>query len=174
MRTERILTFRIAVPSATYSSPARISDFYERLAEGLDSHPGVESAAAVFRLPVRQSTFTSRFFMDGRTAREQERAIGVQVVTPTYFQTLDVRILRGRGMTGRTARRSTPVVLINETAAKWLFPGEDPIGRRLVQLRLRSHRECCRCVHDRRDCHRCADVRFGAKPSAQPATKSKE
>ena len=88
MRTERILTFRIAVPSATYSSPARISDFYERLAEGLDSHPGVESAAAVFRLPVRQSTFTSRFFMDGRTAREQERAIGVQVVTPTYFKHL--------------------------------------------------------------------------------------
>ena len=43
-------------------------------------------------------------------------------------------ILRGRGITRQDRSGSTPVVLINETAAKWLFPGEDPIGRRLVQF----------------------------------------
>jgi putative ABC transport system permease protein len=134
IRTDRILTFHLAVPSAAYGSP-RIVEFYGRLLERLENHPGVESAAAVFRLPVRQSTFGSRFRLERAVDSEQrERSIGVQVVTPGYFETLGVGILRGRGLTPDDRAGAPPVVLINETAAKTLFPSEDPLGRRLVQF----------------------------------------
>ena len=134
IRTDRILTLHLAVPSAAYGS-ARIVEFYDRLLERLENHPGVESAAAVFRLPVRQSTFGSRFRLEHAVdAEQQERSIGVQVVTPGYFETLGVGILRGRGLTPSDRAGALPVVLINETAAKSLFPSEDPLGRRLVQF----------------------------------------
>jgi predicted permease len=134
IRTDRILTFHLAVPSAAYASP-RIVEFYDRLLERLENHPGVESAAAVFRLPVRQSTFGSRFRLERAVDAEQrERSIGVQVVTPGYFETLGVGIVRGRGLTRYDRAGAPPVVLINETAAKSLFPSEDPLGRRLVQF----------------------------------------
>ena len=134
IRTDRILTFRLAVPAAAYSSP-RIVEFYDRLLERLENHPGVESAAAVFRLPVRQSTFGSRFRLERAVDTEQrERSIGVQVVTPGYLETLGVGVLRGRGLTRYDRAGALPVVLINETAAKTFFPSHDPLGRRLEQF----------------------------------------
>lgn len=58
----------------------------------------------------------------------------MQVVTPGYFETLGVGILRGRGLTPYDRGGAPPVVLINETAAKTFFPAQDPLGRRLEQL----------------------------------------
>ena len=122
------------MPDAAYSG-TRVVDFYDRLLERLERHTGIESAAAVFRLPVRQSTFGSRFRLEPAVDGEQrERSIGVQVVTPGYFETLGVGILRGRGLTPYDRGGAPPVVLINETAAKTFFPAQDPLGRRLEQL----------------------------------------
>jgi putative ABC transport system permease protein len=134
IHTERILTFRLALPAGAYGS-TRIVQFYDRLLERLEHRPGIESAAAVFRLPVRQSTFGSRFRLERDIDTEQvERSIGVQVVTPGYFDALGVRILHGRGFTHDDRAGALPVVLLNETAAKSLFPFDEPIGRRLVQF----------------------------------------
>jgi predicted permease len=54
-------------------------------------------------------------------------------VTPGYFDALGVRIVQGRGFTERDREGTTPVAVINETMAARLWPGEDPIGRRLIQ-----------------------------------------
>jgi putative ABC transport system permease protein len=134
IRTDRTLTFRLNLPGAAYPAP-RVVEFYDRLIDRLDHHSGVESAAAVFRLPIRQSTFGSRFRLErALDAEQRERSIGVQIVTPGYFKTVGVPILRGRGLTDGDRVGGLPVILINETAAKSLFPADDPIGRRLVQF----------------------------------------
>jgi putative ABC transport system permease protein len=134
IRPERVLTFRLSTPATSYRGPTTVT-FFDHLIERLERHHDVESAAAVFRLPIRQSTFGSRFRLEHAVDPEQrERSIGVQVVTPQYFDVLGVRIVSGRALTSDDRAGARPVVLINETGARRFFGDANPIGRQLRQF----------------------------------------
>jgi predicted permease len=73
--------------------------------------------------------------LEGRTLEGEEPSIGVRIVTPEYFQTVRMHVLRGRGITDQDRAGGLPIVVINERAAAQFFAGEDPIGRRLAAFR---------------------------------------
>ncbi|MPY90487.1 MAG: FtsX-like permease family protein [Luteitalea sp.] len=143
-RTERILSFRLSLPGAAYGSDGQVRAFYGRFLERVEQHPGVRSAAAISRLPIGQtSAFDTRLRVEGRTLRgvrgahvssPGEEELNVRLVSPAFFQTMGVPILRGRGITEQDSTGSLPTVVINEAAAERLFAGEDPLGRRLLDF----------------------------------------
>ena len=130
-----VLTFNLRLPDAEYDEPERIERFYAELLERVKTLPGVERAGAIFGLPLTGHSYTiSISALDGVPFPPQADApsTGVRIVTPEYFPAMGIPVERGRHFEP-TDRAGTPrVVLVNAAAARLLWPGEDPIGRRLT------------------------------------------
>ncbi len=128
-----VLTFDIALPAARYPQPQQARTFFAELDRRIEASPGVTSAAGVFGLPLSGFNYTiSVETQDGIPAYKnpgEESYTQVRIVEPDYFRTMEIPLLAGRGLTA-TDRAGTPsVVVVNEAAAKLLWPGEDPLGR---------------------------------------------
>lgn len=135
-RTEQVLSFRVDLPPAAYDGNEGVRAFFSGLFDGIRRHPGVLSVGAIHHLPIGSGgRFLSRFHVEGRPlAREEETAIGVRIVSPEYFQTMSVPVLRGRSIDDQDRTGGLPAVVINDRAAAQFFAGQDPIGHRLVRF----------------------------------------
>src|SRR5690606_23266696 len=137
-RAEHVVKLELHLPAARYpqrfeSYPEwpEVHAFYAALLERTASVPGVRSAALAAHHPLAQG-FTNSFVIEGREAdRENQPEITVRPVSPGYFTTLGVPLLRGRGLTDRDGPDAPGVLLINEAAARRYFPGADPVGQRI-------------------------------------------
>jgi putative ABC transport system permease protein len=117
-------------PPFTYPPPMdRYLALAGRLQEEFARLPGVERSALASSVPLFSRNDAGPVQIDGRPAPEA-LPCSFNRVSPEYFSTLGVRMLRGRGFGGM--KRGDPgVVVVNETMARAFFPGEDPLGRRL-------------------------------------------
>lgn len=135
-RAEQLLTFELSPPAASYSEAAAIRSFHAEVVQRIEAVPGVIAVGATSRLPIRSSSFTSRFRAEGWAPRgaqgEQEGSIGVRIVTPDYRRAMGIPLLGGRDLSAADGRDAPSVALINQAAAKRYFPDENPIGKRLV------------------------------------------
>jgi putative ABC transport system permease protein len=116
-----------------YATPEQSYAFYTRLQERLGSLPGVENVALGWTLPLFQFLTNRVYVVEGRELPPagREPLASVNGVTPSFLPTLKTRLVAGRNFSETDTLTSPPVVIINETMAKALFPGENPIGRRL-------------------------------------------
>ena len=128
-----VLTFKIALPDRRYPDDARQAAFYERALADLKTLPGVVSAAAVTSVPISDDDLIFSFTVEGRPPAppEEERSANWYAVSPDYFGTLRIPLVRGRLFTDADAAATPRVALINETMARRIFPGQDPLGQRL-------------------------------------------
>ncbi|MBM3725672.1 MAG: ABC transporter permease [Acidobacteria bacterium] len=109
----------------------RRNQFYDAVLERVQALPGVESAAYMSAIPLMWKGGTSGFEIEGRgPARPGQEALHRQV-TPAYFQTLGIPILRGRGLADSDSAGAEPVVVVNQTLARHFFPGEEALGQRI-------------------------------------------
>jgi predicted permease len=93
--------------------------------------PGVESAAVAGNHPLDPG-FTNSFVVLGREAEARScPEISVRRVTPGYFHTVGLTLIRGRLLQDSDTTSAAPVLLVNEAAAQRFFPGQDPIGARI-------------------------------------------
>jgi len=117
---------------------ARSLAFYDELERRLSDLPGIASAATSFSVPLGWIFGGYQIHREGDvpSAQEPTPAIGTNSVSPDYFRTLDIPILSGRAFTRDDLRESKPVVIVNETLAARFWPGQDPIGKRLVVASL--------------------------------------
>jgi len=117
-------------------APQRIA-FLQQLLERVQRLPQVQSAGVVSTLPQGDSVATMGFWIEGRPAPppEQRPVAAFSAVSPDYFRTMGIRLLRGRSFTDRDAPGALPAVIINETMARRYWPGEDPVGWRLLRGR---------------------------------------
>ena len=133
IRTERLLTFDIALTGERGRSPQARQAFYERALGAIAALPGVESAGAAATLPIGGDDFASGVVIEGKPEPrpgELPRA-GLQVVTPGYFRTMGIRVVNGRDVADSDTTDAMPVVLVNETFARQHWPGEAAVGRRI-------------------------------------------
>ncbi|HZF12797.1 MAG TPA: ABC transporter permease [Thermoanaerobaculia bacterium] len=137
-RGERVLTFQLALPAASYPGPAERSAFYAQLLERLRALPGVTAAGAVQPLPLSGDAWGASFVVEGRPVRpgESEPHAEYAVATPGYFQALGIPLLAGRSFDphdgeGPAGMRGPGVVIVDEALARRYWPGRDPLGRRL-------------------------------------------
>jgi len=119
-------------PGSLGYTPEKINDFYVRLLERVQHMPGVTSASYAAFLPlgtVRSETSAGKQLGGNPNAL----AVDEYRVEPGFFRTMGIPLLRGRDLTEKEADSDQPsAVVINETLARKLWPGEDPVGRRLA------------------------------------------
>jgi putative ABC transport system permease protein len=135
---DRVVSGRIAIPEARYSTPARRVQFAEDLVARLESAPSVESAALTSFVPAGAGGFgLGRVFVaEGRPAVPAEEVLALwNVVTPRYFSTLGIGILAGRPFDTRDRVDTAPVMIVSSYFAQQMFPGESPIGKRVRSAR---------------------------------------
>jgi putative ABC transport system permease protein len=132
-QSESALVFRLSLPASRYpEGPARTL-FQGRVFEALSALPGVQSAAATIGIPLRGFGFNFSFLVDGRPEPPagQWPSLETRVVTASYFRTLGIPVVKGRGFAETDDASSPKVVVISREAARRHFPGEDPIGQRI-------------------------------------------
>jgi putative ABC transport system permease protein len=129
-----VLTFKVNLPDRRYPDDARQAAFYDRAVADLTALPGVLSAAAVSSVPISDDDLIFSFTIEGRPPAppEEERSANWYAVSPDYFKTLRVPLVRGRLFTAADAATTPRVALINETMARRVFPGQDPLGQHLI------------------------------------------
>jgi len=132
LRVDHLLTFRLALPQAKYSSAPQAAMFYRNLVDRLNSSPGVEAAAGVSTLPMTGGMQGGAFEVQGRpkAADWVDTSVQYSRSTPGYFRTMGIPILRGRDFDERDTEASLPVGIVNDTLARQFFAGQDPIGQR--------------------------------------------
>ncbi len=123
----------VALPGARYADQTARRQFVRRVIDRLESMPGVESAAVVIPLPLSGNGWQTTFTIEGRPEPEPGKYPGMDIarVTPSYFRTMGVRLLKGRVFTWHDDENGPPVAMIDETFARTWFPNEDPVGRRI-------------------------------------------
>ncbi len=127
-----LVTGQITLPEAGYREPARILAAFDRLTEAAEQIPGMRSVQVSSQIPMGGGGNTNGLLAEG-TPFAVENLVHAQLglVTPGYFQTLGIPILRGRPLTAADRRGGQKVMVVSEAAASQLFPGEDPIGRQV-------------------------------------------
>jgi putative ABC transport system permease protein len=129
--TSPLMTMRLYLPGSAYESPEgkarRVQDIVRRV-EGL---PGVQSAFASNFIPFGAGGSGGNILVEGRAVEAgQEPGITFIAASPHLRRTLDVALVRGRDISDSEETMRTPVAVINETMARQIWPGEDPLGRR--------------------------------------------
>jgi predicted permease len=131
---EGLLTVRLDLPRAAYDSD-RGQTFFAQLIDRIRALPGAESAALGLCPPVSGGcNDTLLWFPPAPEPRHDgsDPVVGIHWVTPDYFSTLGVAVLRGRNFTDYDRASQSRVLVVNETAAREVWPNEDPIGRRVA------------------------------------------
>ena len=130
--TDRLLTMRVGLPDYKYESTEERWTFYRQAIERVRTQPGIENAAAVSTIPLGNSNSWTSFTPDGydRVNPDERIYTGFVVVTPGYFQTMEIPV-RGREFTEGDTNDAPPVVVVNEHLAERFWPGEDVVGKRL-------------------------------------------
>jgi putative ABC transport system permease protein len=129
-----LLTARLSLSVAKYKEQNKKIVFYNQLLERLQTVPGVRSVGLVMNLPLSGANMNRGFTVEGRLEPKPDENVTVdyQVISPGYFQTMEIPLVRGRAFTERDTEGSPRVAIINEIMARKYFPGEDPLGRRIA------------------------------------------
>ncbi|MBZ4416901.1 ABC transporter permease [Myxococcus sp. RHSTA-1-4] len=131
-RSEGVLTWTLSLPKSDYPDDVRQAALFHQVLERVEALPGVTSAGAISDLPFRTNDISVGLEIDGRPPEPGAQAmVGYQVITPGYFRTLGIPLLAGRDITASDRKDTQPVLLVNETAARRYWPGEDAVGRRI-------------------------------------------
>jgi len=133
LKPQSVLTLDVGLPRTKYTGPQQAA-FFQQVIERLKSLPGVQSAGAVYPLPLSGAEEGMGFGIEGRAALApgEVNSAGPGWVSPDYFNVMGIPLLRGRELTERDGIDSPRVLVINEAMAARYFPDEDPIGKRVA------------------------------------------
>jgi putative ABC transport system permease protein len=131
---DNVLAMRVNLPDKYQEGEPR-AQIYKQLIDRVKAIPRVQSVGAVLGLPLGGDTFNlwRAVVPEGRPMTiDEESDAQYSVVTNDYFQTLQIPLKAGRIFTDQDNSQSTKVVIVSETMARHLWPGENPIGRRFT------------------------------------------
>ena len=130
---KRVLYLEMYNPANLHYRQARLLQLNRDLVDGLSGIPGVLSVAQASRSPIGGNRWVAVAPVGAANPSDEHEppGAGYSYVTPNYFDTLSIPIVRGRGFTVREAEGPSPVVVISEATARRFWPGENPIGKLL-------------------------------------------
>src|SRR6185436_17311659 len=129
---ESVLTFRVPLAAPRYDSRSA-AQLLERLTGGLSQRTGVSAATYGSCAPLSGGCNRTTLKRPDRPPTDgTENPVEILWALPGYFDTLGIRLVRGRVFTDRDRPGQPKVVVISETAARSYWPGEDPIGKRVA------------------------------------------
>ena len=133
---ENLLAMKIALPMAKYPEQTKMVDFYRRALTEMSTVPGVESASLATVVPDGDD-FSYHPFTGEDSAYNADRGhIALsESISPNYFRTLHLPLLRGREFKDADSPHSLPVAIMSRAMAERYWPGQDVIGKRIKQGR---------------------------------------
>ena len=139
--SEHVLTLKTALPRPKYESPVRRGQFYDQVLAGVRRLPGVESAGFISGLPMVMYGIITGVEIPGRDPRNyRSEGVSHRWITPQYFKTMGIPIVRGRDVEDGDTRDRQWVAVVSESFAARYWPGQDPIGKTF------KHRDAVRSV----------------------------
>jgi predicted permease len=126
-----VFTARVTLPQAKYGDASSLSRTYDEIVKQVAGIPGVTAAGVSTTVP-SAGGFSNGLVAEGR-ADDLRNAVPTMArfVSPGYFEAMGVRIERGRPFTDHDRQGAPLVMIINESVARAMWPGEDPIGKRI-------------------------------------------
>lgn len=128
-----LLTMEMDLPEARYPGPQELGVFQRDLLDRIQALPGVEMAALTTVLPTQghQSVFYSIPNLD-LPSEDRRPVVGVRTVSPDYFATMEIPLVRGRGFTPGDDANAPSVLVVNEAFANQHWPDSDPLGEEVA------------------------------------------
>lgn len=128
---ENVLTMQISLPRTLYTKPEQVTAFYDQTLQRIKTLPGVKDVGATSKLPVSGPGVSGEFVIEGRPPLPGEQLLADRrIVSSDYFRVMSIPLISGRFFTDHDISHPG-LALINQTAAKRFWPGEDPVGRRI-------------------------------------------
>jgi len=130
--TENLFTFQIAPEGPTLRNGLDYARFDLDFLDKLAALPSVESVGLVENIPLNEGTVTTTFRTeDGSNEADAGARLNYTFTAGNYFKTMSIAQLRGRSFTRDDHLTAQPNVILSRSAANLMWPGKDPIGRRL-------------------------------------------
>jgi putative ABC transport system permease protein len=132
--SSNLLTFNVAIPRAKYQSDTAQIQYWDRAIETMKAVPGVRSVGMTSTMPFTGDWSTGSFAVEGyQPPPDTPAPWGDQrIVSPGFFTTLKVPLLKGRNFTDQDDAGGPPVVIVDEEMVKRYWPDSDPIGKRVT------------------------------------------
>ena len=125
---------RVALNTTKYDTSAERIAYFDEITARLGALPGVLAVGGTTVLPMSEggTDFNRPFWREDRERPEAPTPIDVRMILPGYFDSMGMRVRGGRNIDDRDRSGSGDVVVINERFAQQTWPGEDPVGKRVV------------------------------------------
>ncbi len=134
-RAENLLAVDLDPPAELEGATNEAVDrFYDRAISALETIPGVESVGAAGGRPLKGPIgLDSSWLIEGQStdAAERNSWVNLETITPGYFRTMGTPLIEGRVLDDRDRDTTQPVVVVNEKLARWAWPGQSAVGKRL-------------------------------------------
>jgi predicted permease len=135
-RTERVITAEVSLDASACQSKGHCHSFFETLQEQFGGMSGAESVALADSLPLNAQAGNYVYDAQGHPREPRQGALLAtgRTVTPGYFSTLGITLVRGRLLDSQDLSGTSRAVVINQHMASQLWPHEDPIGKQLIAV----------------------------------------
>ncbi len=131
--TANVVVGRVGLPDPGYHDPAVARQTFERMTTAASTLPGVESVAVVSRAPLAGGGSSNGLLAEGKALDPRNLVNSqLQIISPSYLSTARVPLKAGRDFAPQDTRDHTLVAIVNETLARTMWPGENPIGKRFA------------------------------------------
>ena len=140
-RTERIVTAEVSLDATACREKGRCNGFFTTLLNSTQGIAGMEAVALTDSLPLSGRDNNYVYDAEGhpRDARQSALLATGRTVSPDYFATLGMRLLRGRMLANQDESGSSRAVVISQSMAERLWPHQDPLGRHLIDVARRAN-----------------------------------
>jgi putative ABC transport system permease protein len=129
-----VVTAGLPIANEHYPEPQKLNVYLKSIVANVQAIPGVRDVALTSALPLQGWGYGMPFQIAGQPMvdRANRPVCFFKMVSPTYFHTLGMRLLQGRGLNERDVAGAPPVTVINETMRRKYLPNQDPIGKRIL------------------------------------------
>jgi predicted permease len=135
-----VLTMRLLLPSEIYPQPAQRVAFYQQALEKIKALPGVEAVSAASAIPMTTDGMSGTVSGENSNVSPNDLPVETEMrwVTPEYFRTLGIELLKGRAFTEADSVGAERVAIVDESFVRRFYPNEEPLGKRIKRGRLES------------------------------------
>jgi putative ABC transport system permease protein len=129
-----VLTFGMPVSDKIYPDPQRLNEYFRQIQAAVRAVPGVRETALTCAPPLQGSCYGMPMQVASHAIVDRANRGGgfYKIVSPAYFHALGIKLQKGRFLTEHDVKGSPPVLLINSRLATKFFPGEEPLGQRIL------------------------------------------
>ena len=133
VQVDHVLTFDLPMIKGKDATADQIVGYYQQLLRRLQSSTGVEHATITVGMPLEGAYFGMPFTIGTTTYTDPSKrpGTGFQMISPDYFKTFGIRLVRGRAFADADNAQGIKVAIVNEEFVKENFKDKDPIGERI-------------------------------------------